>query len=47
MIEIGKASLLECQTVYSIGDIYLLLEVIAVNSYNRHRAEEHYKAMSE
>lgn len=39
-ISAGKATLLECQTVLSIGDVYLLLEVASVEAHNRRAAEE-------
>lgn len=44
VIEAGKATLHECQAVYSIGDVYLLLEIITVNSYNRECVEDYYRA---
>ena len=31
----GKASLIECQTVYSLEDIYLLLEINSVDYHNQ------------
>ena len=41
VISAGKASLNECQTIYSVEDVYLMLEVIAIDAHNRRVAEEH------
>lgn len=40
VIQAGKATLIECQTVLSIGDVYLLLEVAAVEAHNKRAIEE-------
>jgi hypothetical protein len=40
VISAGKATIHECETIYSVEDIYLMLEVIAVDSHNRYMAEE-------
>jgi hypothetical protein len=37
----GAAMLHLCETVYSVEDVYLMLEVLAVDSHNRRLAEEH------
>lgn len=43
LISAGKATLDECNTVYSVEDVYLMLEVVAVDAHNRRMAEEHHK----
>jgi hypothetical protein len=35
VISAGKATLHECETVYSVGDVHLMLEVMAVDAHNR------------
>ena len=40
VISSGKATLNECETLYSVEDIYLMLEVISVDAHNRRMAEE-------
>lgn len=40
MIETGKATLHECQTVYSVQDVYEMLEIAVVSSHNRRTAQE-------
>lgn len=37
----GKATLHELQTVYGGEDLYNLLELVAVDSYNQQRAQAH------
>ncbi len=44
VVAAGKATLLDCQTVLSIGDVYLLLEMAAVEAHNRRAVEEWAKA---
>lgn len=39
----GKATLNECSTVYSVEDVYLMLEVVAIDAHNRRRAEDEAK----
>lgn len=34
------ATLAECDSIYSLEDVYLMLEVIAVDAHNRRAAEE-------
>jgi hypothetical protein len=46
-ISSGKATLVECETVYSVEDVYLMLEVIAVDAHNRFMAEEWARRKSE
>lgn len=41
VVSSGRATLIELQTVYGIRDLYDLLEVIAVDLYNRKRLEDH------
>lgn len=43
LISSGKATLEECSTVYSVEDVYLMLEVVAVDAHNRKMADEHAK----
>ena len=43
LISAGKATLNECATVYSVEDVYLMLEVVAVDAHNRRMAEDHAK----
>jgi len=38
-----RATLLECDTVYSVEDVYLILEVIGVDAHNKHAQFEHEK----
>jgi hypothetical protein len=40
VVSADKATLHECETVYSVEDVYLMLEVISVDSHNRRAAEE-------
>jgi hypothetical protein len=40
VISADKATLNECQTVYSVEDVYLMLEVIAVDAHNRREADD-------
>lgn len=47
VISAGKATLQECQTVYSIADVYLLLEIVAVDAHNRAKVIEHETAKAE
>lgn len=35
VISAGKATLYELQSVYGVGDLFNLCEVIAIDSYNR------------
>lgn len=35
VISTGKATLYELQSVYGVGDLFNICEVIAVDSYNR------------
>ena len=39
----GKATLHELQTVYSLEDVYAMIEMINVDSYNRRLAENEIK----
>lgn len=36
----AMATLGECQTIYSVEDVYLMLEVIAVDVHNRRMADD-------
>jgi hypothetical protein len=47
VISASKATLHECQTVYSIEDIYLMLEVISIDAHNTHLAQEYYRRQQE
>ncbi len=40
VISSGKASLVELDTVLSVEDAYMLLEITAVDSYNRQLANK-------
>lgn len=40
LISADKASLSECETIYSVEDVYLMLEVIAVDAHNRKTVDE-------
>jgi hypothetical protein len=40
VISADKATLRECETIYSVEDVYLMLEVIAVDAHNRFMADE-------
>lgn len=40
LISSGRATLLELQTVYGMGDAYNLLEIVAVDGYNTRKAQE-------
>jgi hypothetical protein len=35
MISSGKMTLHEMQTIYSLEDVYLTLEVLSIDAYNR------------
>jgi hypothetical protein len=39
VISANKATLNECETIYSVEDIYLMLEVISIDVHNRRAAE--------
>jgi len=39
VISASKATLHECETVYSVEDIYLMIEVISIDVHNRRMAE--------
>jgi hypothetical protein len=41
------ATLHECDTVYSVEDVYLLLEVAGVDAHNRNAQAEHEKRKSD
>ena len=44
----GKvATLHECETIYSVEDIYLMLEIMAVDAHNRRAAVEDAKRRQE
>jgi hypothetical protein len=43
VISAGKATLHECETVYSIADVYLMLEIVAIDAHNKRLAEEYAK----
>lgn len=43
LVSTGKATLHECETVYSIEDVYLMLEVVIIDAHNRHVADEWHK----
>ncbi len=36
----GKATLQECQTAYSLGDVYLMIEMISVETHNQRVVDE-------
>lgn len=40
LVSTGKATLYECETIYSIEDVYLMLEVVLVDAHNRRAADE-------
>jgi hypothetical protein len=40
VISAGKATFHECETIYSVEDVYLMLEVIAVDAHNRFMTDE-------
>jgi hypothetical protein len=40
VVSAGKATLHECQTVYSIEDVYNLLELVAIDRHNIRLAEQ-------
>ena len=40
VISSGRASLVELDTVLSVEDVYVLLEITAVDSYNRQLANK-------
>jgi hypothetical protein len=40
VISAGKATLNECDSVYSVEDVYLMLEVIVIDAHNRRAADE-------
>ena len=44
VISYGKATLIDCQTVLSCADVYLLLEMGAVEAHNRRAVEEWVRA---
>lgn len=39
MINAGRASLIELQTVYGLEDVYLLLEAVIVDNENQRRQQ--------
>jgi hypothetical protein len=47
VISADKATLQECQNVYSVEDVYLMLEVIHVDAHNRRMAEEQARRKAE
>jgi len=47
VISAGRATLHECETVYSIGDVYLMMEIVSVDAHNKKLAEEFYRQKSE
>lgn len=40
MISADKATLHECETVYSVEDVYLMLEIVAIDAHNRRVADD-------
>jgi hypothetical protein len=40
VISADKATLHECDTVYSVEDVYLMLEVIIIDAHNKRVADE-------
>ena len=40
LISAGKATLHECDTVYSVEDVYLMLEVVIIDAHNKRVADE-------
>jgi hypothetical protein len=40
VVSANKATLQECQTVYSVEDVYLMLEIIAIDAHNRRVADD-------
>jgi len=40
IVSTGKGTLHECDTVYSVEDVYLMLEVITVDAHNRRAADD-------
>lgn len=47
VISANKATLIECDTVYSVEDIYIMLEVVVIDAHNRRTAEEWARRNSE
>lgn len=41
VVSANKATLHECDTIYSVEDVYLMLEVISIDAHNKRVAEEH------
>lgn len=41
MISSGKATLSELESIYSIEDMYDILEVLAIDSHNRYLIQKH------
>ena len=40
LISADKATLHECDTVYSVEDVYLMLEVVVIDAHNKRVADE-------
>lgn len=40
MIENGRATLHECQTVYSVQDVYEMVEIVMVGAHNKRKVRE-------
>lgn len=47
MISADKATLRECETVYSVEDVYLMLEVLSVDAHNKRKAQEYFRRQQE
>lgn len=47
MVSAGKATLHECDTIYSVGDVYMMLEIVAVDAHNRARVMEWERAKAD
>jgi len=41
VISSGKATLHECETIYSTEDLYFLLEVVSVDAHNKAAAHRY------
>jgi hypothetical protein len=40
VISAKQATLNECESIYSVEDVYLMVEIIAIDAHNKRVAEE-------
>jgi len=41
------ATLYELETIYSVEDVYVMLEILSVNAHNRRLFQKHYEALQQ